>query len=103
MRLYIRDSRTIDNIEVDHASEVRGMMRIIMPAVMATAAIGLSFINTNWSLLLFLIAIFFNLSDSSRLVYKVFKRLNKFLAIDTPVKKLVKRNTKARAKSSNQK
>ncbi len=86
MRLYIRDSKNIDNIEVGHDSEVRGMMRIVMPAVMAVGAIGLSFINTNFSLLLFLIAIFFNLSDSSPFVYKAFKRLNKALAIDTPKK-----------------
>jgi uncharacterized membrane protein len=79
MRLYIRDSQTIDDVKVDHASEVRGMMRIVMPAVMATVAIGLSFINTNWSLLLFLVAIFFNLSDSSRFVYTAFKKLNTWL------------------------
>lgn len=81
MRLYIRDSQTIDNMPVDHDSEVRGMMRIIMPALMAAAAIGLSFINTRWSLLLFLTAIFFNLSDSSRFVYRVFKKLNTLLNI----------------------
>jgi len=80
MRIYIRDSQTIENEPEKRDEEIRGMMRIIMPMVMAIIAIGLSFISTNWSLVLFLIAIVFNLSNSSaRYVYTIFHKLNKFI------------------------
>lgn len=65
MRLYIRNATNIETIDIDHDTEIRGMMRIIMPMLMACAAIILSFVNTYYSLALFSIAIFFNLSDSS--------------------------------------
>lgn len=65
MRLYIRNATNIETIDIDHDTEIRGMMRIIMPMLMACAAIVLSFVNTYYSLALFSIAIFFNLSDSS--------------------------------------
>jgi uncharacterized membrane protein len=65
MRMYIRNSSTIENEELDHDTEVRGMMRIIMPALMALLAIALSFINPLLSLTLYFFAIFFNLASSS--------------------------------------
>lgn len=98
MRLYIRDSKNIENVPIDHDGDVRGMMRIIMPAIMATLAIGLSFINTNWSLLLFFIAIFFNLSDSTPFVHKLFKKFSEKSTLKEIIKKkkstVIKKSTK---------
>ena len=76
MRMYIRNSKTIENEVLDHDTEVRGIMRIIMPACMAAVAIGLSFINPILSLALFFCAIFFNLaSGSTKSLHFIFKRI----------------------------
>lgn len=65
MRIYIRESQTIENEPLDRESDIRGITRIVMPAIMAFVAILLSVINPMWSLVLFLIAIYFNLVPSN--------------------------------------
>jgi uncharacterized membrane protein len=64
MRVHVRDSKEIENEPIDKKTDSRGMMRIVMPGVMALLAIAFSFLNTFLSLIIFAAAIFFNLSNS---------------------------------------
>jgi len=65
MRVHVRDSSDIESDPIDKRSDARGMIRIVMPGVMAIVAIALSFVNVLLSLSLFVIAIYFNLATSN--------------------------------------
>ncbi len=82
MRIHVRDSADIENEPIDKKSDARGMMRIVMPGAMAIIAILLSFINTMFSLLLFLVAIYFNLASSNaHWLNNIFDKINvKFMS-----------------------
>ncbi|MFT5359687.1 MAG: putative membrane protein [Candidatus Paceibacteria bacterium] len=72
MRVHVRDSDSIESDEIDKREDARGMIRIVMPGLMAMAAIGFSFVNTVLSLIIFGAAIFYNLSSTNS------EKLNKF-------------------------
>ncbi len=94
MRVHVRDSADIENEPIDKKSDARGMMRIVMPGVMAAVAIGLSFVNIILSLGLFVLAIYFNLSTSNaRWLNKFFDWINRKF-INKPRKRLKKAFTK---------
>jgi uncharacterized membrane protein len=78
MRVHVRDSDDIENEKIDKKSDARGMIRIVMPGVMALVAIGLSFVNIMLSLFLFSVAIYFNLATSNaRWLDRFFDWINK--------------------------
>jgi uncharacterized membrane protein len=61
MRRYIEKNPTIETIPVGRDEVIGGYVRILLPVVSAFVAIILSFWNTSFSLLLFSLAIVFNL------------------------------------------
>jgi len=73
MRRYVLYSDHIKNPEIS-AREIHGStVRILVPVVFAIIAILVSFINTNFSILLFAFIVVFNLSSySTRLFGKIF-------------------------------
>ena len=100
MRIHVRDSENIENDPIDKHSDARGMMRIVMPGVMAVAAILFSFFNTLLSVLIFAIAIFFNLSSSNaNFLHKLFDNILEHI-INKPKKKIPVRKTSIRKKST---
>ena len=74
MRRYVLFSDTIKNPEIP-AREIHGStVRTLVPVVFALIAIPLSFLSTGLSLLLFTLAVIFNLSPmSTRLFERIFK------------------------------
>ncbi len=74
MRNYVLYSENIKNPEIT-AREIHGStVRTMVPVVFALIAIPLSFIDTSFSIMLFTLAVIFNLSPlSTRLFEKFFK------------------------------
>lgn len=98
MRIHVRDSEEIETEPIDKKTDARGMMRIVMPGAMALLAIVLSFVNTFLSLLLFVIAIYFNLATSNaHWMHDFFHWVNEEF-INMPKKKKTPAPQKARKK-----
>ena len=74
MRNYVLYSPHITNPEIAKRAIHGSTVRTLVPVVFALIAIPLSFINTQFSLILFTLAVLFNLSAwSTRMFEKIFK------------------------------
>lgn len=76
MRSYVFYSEQIKNPTITK-HEIRGStIRTLVPAFVAGLAIALSFISVDASLILFMVAVLFNLSSISTRLFEKFLRLN---------------------------
>ena len=65
MRQYVINSKTIENAEFTKSENEHANMRILFPVVAAFIAIFVSFFNSSLAILLFTVAILFNLLEKS--------------------------------------
>ena len=65
MRQYVINSKTIENESVTKTENEHANMRILFPVGAAVIAILVSFFSSNFAILIFTIAILFNLLDKS--------------------------------------
>jgi uncharacterized membrane protein len=65
MREYIYTSSTIRNALVSEKERINGSIRILLPVFSAAIAVAVSSVSTTLSLLLFTVAVIFNLSTRS--------------------------------------
>jgi uncharacterized membrane protein len=65
MRSYVLSSGNIDHARVGASERRRGAIRLVLPLLCAVAAILISFVNTEYSFILFAIAIAFNILPGS--------------------------------------
>ena len=63
MRRYAIKSQTIENVPFTKVENEHALMHIIFPIISAILAIGVSFISINLAIVLFTLAILFNLSN----------------------------------------
>ena len=70
MRQYVISSPTIRNSEIDHTLLRHGTIRLLFPVISAVVAIAISFVNTEFSLFIFTLAILFNLSARSTTLFE---------------------------------
>jgi uncharacterized membrane protein len=70
MRQYVIASPTIRNSEIDHTLLRHGTIRLLFPVISAVVAIAISFVNTEFSLFIFTLAILFNLSARSTTLFE---------------------------------
>ncbi|MBP9771584.1 MAG: DUF1211 domain-containing protein [Candidatus Pacebacteria bacterium] len=70
MRQYVIGSPTIRNLEMSPSETQHGTVRILFPVYTAAIAILVSFWNTEASLLLFTVAILFNISRKSTTLFE---------------------------------
>ncbi|MEK7135258.1 MAG: TMEM175 family protein [Patescibacteria group bacterium] len=74
MRRYVLYSDHIKNPEISHHEVTGSTIRTLVPVVFAMVAIALSFKDVNLSLVVFTLAVLFNLSStSSRMFEKIFR------------------------------
>lgn len=74
MRRYVLYSDTIKNPEITHHEIVGSTVRTLVPVVFALIAIALAFVNIELSLVVFTLAVLFNLSSTStRMFVKIFR------------------------------
>lgn len=73
MRCYVLYSEQIKNPDISHHEIVGSTVRTLVPVVFALIAISLSFFNIQYSLVVFTLAVLFNLSSTStRLFERIF-------------------------------
>lgn len=74
MRRYVLYSEHIKNPEITRHEIVGSTVRTLVPVFFALVAIGLAFVNVKFSLVVFTLAVLFNLSSTST---KMFERIFK--------------------------
>jgi uncharacterized membrane protein len=74
MRRYVLFSEHIKNPEISHREILGSTVRTLAPVVFSGIAIALAFVNINFSLIVFTLAVLFNLSStSSRMFERIFR------------------------------